>query len=192
MSRDWRIWLLIVSCVLACSFLALGQSAPETQDKPSVNSVVPAVVQAVEDEIYDLGEEGKYFLIDNQGAGDSKPATISIYISTEISADGRGVAIYKLMPYGEVYRYFTVRHDGLVVLSDDPQKGFKPTGGSMLTVYMSEDTVCDFTAHHSIKSSFVVDPEVSKGRLGEAIQRQLKRTGFSYRQHSEKQGKGKR
>lgn len=191
MLKVWRIWLVIVSCVLAYSFLSLGQSAPETQDKLAVNSVAPAVVQAVEDEVYDLGEEGEYFLIDNQGAGDTKPAAISIYISTEISADGHGIAVYKLMPYGEIYRYFTVRHDGLVVLSDDPHKGFKPTGGSMLTVYMSNDTVCDFITHRSIKSSFVVDPEVSRGRLGEAIQRQLKRTGFSYRQHSKKQGRAK-
>ena len=95
------------------------------------------------------------------------------------------------MPYGQVYRYFTIRNDELVVLSNDLRNGFRPVGRSMLTVYMSDEDVCDFIAHRSIKSSFVVDPEVSKGRLGEAIQRQLKRTGFSYRQHPENQNKWK-
>jgi hypothetical protein len=191
MLRVFRVGLLLASVVVTCSSLSFGQADTEMQGKIAANSVVPAVVQAVEDEIYDLGQEGKYFLIDNQGAGDSKPATISIYISTEISADGHGVAIYKLMPYGQVYRYFTVRHDGLVVLSNDPHQGFKPTGGSMLTIYMSDETVCDFIAHRSIKSSFVVDPEVSTARLAAAIKRQLKRTGFSYTQHLGTEGKRK-
>ena len=191
MLKVCRIWLLLFSFALVYSSSSDGQAAPQMKGRLSMSSVVPAVVQAVEDEIYDLGDEGEYFEIDNQGSGNTKPATISIHISTEISADGHGVAIYKFMPYGQVYRYFTIRNDELVVLSNDLRNGFRPVGRSMLTVYMSDEDVCDFIAHRSIKSSFVVDPEVSKGRLGEAIQRQLKRTGFSYRQHPENQNKWK-
>lgn len=191
MLKAFRISAMAVWCIFVYSSSLLAQTAPKTQGTLSMDAVIPAVVQAVEDEIYDLREEGKYFLIDNQGAGDSKPATISIYISSEVSADGHGAAVYKLMPYGEVYRYFVVREDGLVVLGDDPHNGLKPSGGSMLTIYMSDEAVCDFIAHHSIKSSFMVDPEVSKKRLSEAIERQLKRTGFSYRQRSAKREKGK-
>ena len=186
-----KILLLVVFCALASSSSFVGQAAPLTRTELDMDAVAPAVVQAVEDEIYDLGEEGKYFLVDNQGAGDSKPATISIHISTEISGDGHGVAVYKLMPYGEVYRYFTIHDDGLAVLSDDPHNGFKPTGGSTLTAYMSDDAVCDFIVHRSSKFSFVVDPKVSKRRLDEAIQRQLRRTGYSYRQHFHRQGNKK-
>jgi hypothetical protein len=172
-------------CMFFCSSSLIGQvTSQQPEKKVSVDAAISGIVQAVEDEIYDLHEEGKYFLIDNQAGGNTTPAKINIYISKEISADGRGVAVYKLMPYGEVYRYFVVHSNGLVVLGDDPHHGFLPSGGSMLTVYMSDEDVCDFITHRSIKSSFLVDPEVSKRRLNEAIQRQLERTGFSYRQHA--------
>jgi hypothetical protein len=183
MTKYFRNSLLAILWAFVCFSSSIGRAAPQPQKETVVDALVPAIVQAVEDEIYDLHEEGKYFLVDDQGAGNTTPATIAIYVSKEISANGNGVAVYKLMPYGEVYRYFVVRSDGLVVLSDDPHHGFLPTGGSMLTVYMSDEVVCDFIAHRSIKSSFVVDPDVSKQRLGEAIQRQLKRTGFSYRRY---------
>jgi hypothetical protein len=179
--------LMLVFLFSSLRSLSVGQAS---QKVPTADVVIPAVVQAVEDEIYDLNEEGKYFLIDDQGSGDRTPATISIYISKDISANGDGIAVYKLMPYGEVYRYFVVRDDGLVVLQSDPHHGFLPIGGSVLTVYMSADDVSDFIVHRSIKSAFVVDPAVSNQRLHDAIQRQLKRTGFSYRryfaQHSKK------
>jgi hypothetical protein len=181
------IWLLLALTFATVSGPILcGQTAQEVPEAKAVDQFIPAVVQAVEDEIYDYNYEGNYFLIDDQGAGDRTPATIGIYISREISKDGDGVAIYKLMPYGEVYRHFVVQKDGLAVLLGDPQKRFPPIGGSELTIYMSEDHVCSFIQHQSIKSYFTVDPSVSKQRLVEAIQRQLKRVGFSYRQYASK------
>ncbi|MGA1982947.1 MAG: hypothetical protein ABSG84_10750 [Acidobacteriaceae bacterium] len=182
---------LLAAIVVPMTFLSFLPGQIETQaGKATSAQTVQAVVQAVEDEIYDLRDEDKYFMVDNQGAGNTTSAKISIYISKELSADGDGVAVYKLMPYGEVYRYFVVRGDGLVVLSDDPHKGFLPNGGSMLTVYMSDEDVCAFISR-SIQSSFLVDPEAPKQRLDQAVQRQLKRTGFSYRQYSATHAKKK-
>lgn len=176
--------LLAIFCAFGSDSPSVGQATSQSSKEPSSDAVVPAVVQAVEDEIYDLHEEGKYFLVDNQGAGNTTPAKINIFISKDLSLQGDGIAVYKLMPFGEVYRYFILRSDGLVVLSGDPHHGFLPLGGSMLTVYMSDEDVCNFITNRSVKSFFIVDPEVSQQRLKEAIQRQLRRTGFSYRQHA--------
>jgi hypothetical protein len=185
--------LIAAGFLTISSWTCLGQSPQQIPKTKSVEPYIPAIVQAVEDEIYDHGYETNYFEIDNQGAGDTTPAKISIYISKEISEDGGdGIAVYKLMPYGEVYRLFYVRQDGLVMLLGEPEQRFHPTGGSMLTVYMSDDDVCDFIMRQAIKSSFVVDPEVSKQRLSEAIRRELKRTGFSYRRYAAQHPKKKK
>jgi len=176
--------ILFITALVAISCpIVFGQTAQQSPEMKPVDQYIPAIIQAVEDEIYDQKYEGEYFLIDDQGSGDSTPAKISIYISKEISKDGDGVAIYKLMPYGEVYRLFVVQKNGLVLLLGDPHNRFPPIGGSVLTVYMTDDKVCDFIRNKATKSFFTVDPEVSKQRLSEAIQRQLSREGFSYRQY---------
>jgi hypothetical protein len=185
-----QILIPAVHLMIGCSPF-FGQSTQQAAATKPVDPYIPAVIQAVEDEIYDDKYETNYFLIDNQGGGDAQAAKISIYISKELSKDGDGVAVYKLMPYGEVYRLFVVQQDGFVVLLGDPHNRFPPIGGSMLTVYMSDDEVCSFIQHRSIKSYFTVDPDVSKQRLNEAIQRQLKRIGFSYRQYAAKHAKKK-
>jgi hypothetical protein len=139
---------------------------------------LPAVVQAVEDEIYDMHHEGAYMEIDDNAGGGRTPATINIYVSKTLS-DGVGIAIYKDMPYGEVFRYFVVDGKVAVRLSGDPTS-FRPTGGSMLTVYMTDKTVCKFirNAYHT---TFTVDPSASPKRIRKAEERQLRRTGYSFR-----------
>src|SRR5258708_26089604 len=164
MPKHLQILVAAASMAIASSvlFSQASQQIPETNP---VAPHIPAIVQAVEDEIYDYDYEGNYFLIDNQGAGDTTPAKISVYISKDISKDGDGVAVYKLMPYGEVYRLFVVQKDGLVVLLGDPQKRFHPIGGSVLTTYMSDEDICNFIQQKSVKSYFTVDPAVPKQRL---------------------------
>ena len=182
MQARMQLHFIVVFMAVNCP-ISFGQSPQQALETKAVDQYIPAVIQAVEDEIYDYNDETKYFLIDDQGAGDTKPAKISIYISKEISKDGDGVAIYKLMPYGEVYRLFVIQKDGLVVLLGNPQNRFHPVGGSELTIYMTDEKICSFIQNRAVKSYFTVDPGVSKQRLNEAIQRQLKRVRFSYRQY---------
>jgi hypothetical protein len=182
MQRRMKLHATATLFVASCPIL-LGQPLQQTPETKAVDQYIPAVIQAVEDEIYDYHYETKYFLIDDQGSGDTEPAKISIYISKEISKDGDGVAVYKFMPYGEVYRLFVVQKDGLVVLLGNPQNRFHPIGGSELTIYMTNEKICSFIQQQAIKSYFTVDPAVSKQRLDEAVMRQLKRVGFSYRQY---------
>lgn len=88
--------------------------------------------------------------------------------------------IYKLMPFGEVERYFEIRKDGMVVLYGDPANGFPPNGGpSMKTVYLPDSGVMHAKLTW-IKRHVVIPFEPSRSVLLRAARRQKKRTGFSY------------
>lgn len=171
---------LMISALLL--LLVMPSKAQTVSQGPrDVRALLPAVAQAIEDELYDLGHERLYFQIDDQGGGNNSPAEITFYVSKAISPNGTGVVLYKDMPYGEVYRYFDVQKDGLVKLSGNPTSGFPPTGGSMLTIYMTEAEVCDFIEHKSYESKFTIDPDAPAKRIHEAEERQIRRTGYSFR-----------
>lgn len=170
-----------LATLLLCVAPAFAASAPSASPHSrNAKSLLPAVAQAIEDELYDLHHEGLYFQIDENAGGDSSPARISFYVSKTISG-GVGIVLYKDMPYGQVYRYFTVEKSGLIRLSGDPTSGFPPTGGSMLTIYMTDEEVIDFIEHKSYHSKFVINPQASTARIHAAERRQILRTGYSYR-----------
>ncbi|MBD8874358.1 hypothetical protein [Rhodanobacter sp. DHB23] len=171
---------LIPILLLVVIALPLKSQAVQQTTKDS-KSLLPAVAQAIEDELYDLKREGLYFQIDGNSGGDDSPAEISMYVSKDISPNGVGVVVYKDMPYGEVYRYFDVDSDGTIELAGDPVSKFPPHGGSMLTVYMTDEEVCNFIQSKSYKSKFVIDPQASSKRIHDAEVRQLRRTGYSFR-----------
>lgn len=144
-------------------------------------ALLPAVAQAIEDEIYDLKREGQFFEIDGNGGGADTPASISMYVLKEVSANGTGAVIYKNMPLGEVYRYFTVDSDGVVTLSGSPNSKFPMHGGSFLTIYTTSEEVSKFVMEESYKGKFVIDPKAPKKRIQDAEKRQISRIGFSFR-----------
>jgi hypothetical protein len=173
----------LISVLLLIVLIApLMAQSPSRAPRDS-KELLPAVAQAIEDELYDLRREMRYFQIDENSGGDSSPAEISMYVSKEISSNGTGVVVYKDMPYGEVYRYFNVGPDGTIKLAGNPTSKFPPTGGSMLTVYMTDEEVCDFIQHKAYKSKFTIDPLASPKRIRDAEDRQLSRTGYSFRLH---------
>ena len=175
-----KLLLVVLLAVLVSPVRA--QQAP-SQPARDAKAVLPAVAQAIEDELYDLRREKLYFQVDENSGGDNSPAEISMYVSKEISPNGTGVVVYKDMPYGEVYRYFDVGSDGLVKLSGDPMSKFPANGGSMLTVYMTDEDVCDFIQNKAYKGKFTINTVASPKRIREAENRQLQRTGYSFRLH---------
>src|SRR5579859_822609 len=70
--------------------------------------------QAIEDEIYDYGYYDKFYQIgENTGTPRHWMARTRIYINPLYdSSDRHGEVIYKLMPYGQIYRLFYVEEDG--------------------------------------------------------------------------------
>jgi hypothetical protein len=170
------------SLISLALFLVVSTQAYSGPQKRKVSdSEVKAVVQAVEDEIYDYGYENHFREMSENIASPAGAPQIRmrIYVDPEIDhADESGRVIYKLMPYGEVLREFIIRRNGLVVLSGDPQNGFPPTQESNTkTVYLDDDDVCRMK-HAWVRSFFVVNDSPTAKIVQEAVKRQKLRTGF--------------
>ena len=78
-------------------------TAAQGKDTKITETEAKAVIQAVQDEIYDYGYE-KHFFQMGENVGDSPlrwKSRLPIYIDPRID-NGEGQLIYKLMPYGEV------------------------------------------------------------------------------------------
>jgi hypothetical protein len=138
-----------------------------------------AVIQAVEDEVYDYGFGKEFYEIGiNSGTPHHWISKVPIYIEPGTDKDGNGRAIYRLMPYGEVFRLFFIRKDGIVVLIGDPDNKFPITQPSKLTVFMDDDEICRMKRQW-IRSSIFVDEQPSSETVDAAASRQEIRTGFS-------------
>jgi hypothetical protein len=181
--------------MLLLALLSLSvQANPELQKRKLSELEVKAIIQAVEDEIYDYGYQKYFYQMGEDVCAPPNPNSPTtrmwIYIKPELNVTySSGSVIYKLMPYGEVIREFVVRKDGMVIFSANPENGFPPTQESNTkTLYMDDDELCQ-AKHDWLKRSFIVVNSPSAERIQEAVQRQKLRTGFSdweYRHHKKK------
>jgi hypothetical protein len=143
-------------------------------------SEVAAVIQAVQDEIYDYGFEDDYSQVGENPArrGSARISRMPIYIDPSVK-NGEGRVIYHAAHYGEVFREFFIREDGIVVLDGDPGLGFPPTQPSHRTAYM-EGTSVRRMKRDWLKRFFRIDMSPSSRTIRAAADRQIRRTGFSY------------
>lgn len=141
---------------------------------------VKMVKQAVEDEIYDYGYYRDFYQIgENIGTPKHWVARVRIYINPVYNShDGYGQVIYKLMPYGKIYRLFYIEAKDRIRLNGDPQNHFPITQPSRQTVFMDDEEVRRFEQSWT-KSFFVIDTAPSMDTIRSAAQRQKARTGFS-------------
>jgi hypothetical protein len=144
------------------------------------------IVNAIEDEIYDYGLEARFRSIGKAvGGGEFE---IPLFVTSD-SQNSSYYIIYRLMPYGEIYRLITMGDDGLARLFRNPRSGFPPDAPATQTVYYDDEHICQLK-HSAVKLSFVVDTKPSPPRLKEAINRQKTRYGFSnLEEQRAKQGK---
>src|SRR5690349_13708661 len=129
-----------ISTVLLSWIFLSGLLASGSQHDPRVSPEVSNLTQAIQDEIYDYEYQENFF---PEGgpigiAVSSTRVRVPLYIDPE-SKDGEGRAIYKLMPHGEVLRYFRLQKDGNVRLEGDPELGFPASQPSRKTVYIADD-----------------------------------------------------
>jgi len=165
--------VLIDLMLLAVPVMVNGQPAVT---KPS-ESELKSLVQAIQDEIYDYGYQGQYFP-EGGPVGDlvtESTTRVPLYIKPSLD-DEEGHVIYKLMPYGEVLRFFHVQGDGTVVLDGDPELGFPSSQPNKKTVYL-KDSVVDLMKREWLKSSFEVELSPSPERVQGAVRRQKQRNG---------------
>lgn len=171
-----------ICITLALLFLALSQVAgleqkARTDDKladaqPLSQADKDAVVQAVIDEIYVNNLQP--YVIDVGKELSRSEYQLNIYFKPNLNKDNVGWVIYKLMPYGQVYRLFSVRSDGLAVLYGKLRDHFPPTQPSYLTVYMDDEELCQIEREWQ-KGYFTVQLKPSAGRIADAQSRQKKR-----------------
>ena len=161
--------------------LLLSTSSPSNAQGSTkvrlTQSETKALVQAVQDEIYDREYQG-YFFPEGGPVGDviSESRTrVPLYVDPVVE-DGEGEAIYKLMPYGEVVRLFHVHNDGTIVLDGDPELGFPASQPNRKTVYI-EDRAVNRMKRDWVKSSFQIDLSPSPETIQDVIRRQKQRTG---------------
>lgn len=169
----WSLILFFGLCVANS-----GKTHPPERDISQAE--VRAVIQAVQDEIYDYGYEEDY-AIDRNGqstSGTEREIPLSLYLRPQVE-HGEGAVIYVLNGYGEVYRLYHLRPDGLVVLDGDPELGFPPTQPSRKVIFMDAPYVKQLKARWR-KESFFVEAAPSRGAVRDAAKRQKERTGYSY------------
>lgn len=99
-----------------------------------------AAKQAIVDEIYANSLQG--YVADVGLKTSNSVYSLTVYFKPSLNADKEGWVIYKLMPYGQVLRMFTIRNDGIAVLFGNLRDHFPPTEPSYLTVYMNDDELC--------------------------------------------------
>lgn len=179
----------MIVAVIFCG-VCFAQSAP-TKNAGShflTEKELGSVIQAVEDEIYDYGYQSKFSFIGDAPSGATR---VPLYISPRVDKNSVSEIIYKYMPFGEVYRRFVLRDDGLVILYGDPELGFPPQLPDTSTLYLNDEDVCRMKSEWT-RTQFVVEPKPSQVRIDLAAHRQQERVKFSkteYKQGSKNQKK---
>jgi hypothetical protein len=171
-----------IALTLVLSFLALsqvvGQEQKATADDKSDNTRPlseadkDAVVQAIIDEMYVNNLQP--YVIDVGKELARSEYQLNIYFKPSLNKNNGGWVVYKLMPYGQVYRLFSMRSDGLAILYGKLRDHFPSTQPSYLTVYMDEDELCQIEREWQ-KGHFTVQLKPSAARIAEARARQQKR-----------------
>lgn len=143
------------------------------QKRPLREKEINAVIEAIQDEIYDLNLE-KHFLGVGATAKDNRDQEIlNVYFQPEVIEDSRSWVIYKLMPDGEILRMYEIGRSGQIYLHGKPGE-FRVTQPDYPTVYMDDDELCKLK-HDWIRRKFVVDMNPSAELVASARERQIQR-----------------
>ena len=170
-----RIPAFLLVLLLLSAFSS--SNAQDTTKIRLTQSQTRALVQAVQDEIYDREYQG-YFFPEGGPVGEviSESRTrVPLYVDPVVE-EGEGEAIYKLMPYGEVLRLFHVHKDGTVVLDGDPELGFPASQPNRKTLYLGDRDV-NRMKREWVKSSFDIDLSPRPEAIQDVVRRQKQRTG---------------
>jgi hypothetical protein len=182
----------IICVALALLFLTLSQGVgqenktgnAERSDttRPLSQSDKDAVVQAILDEMY--VDNLQPYVIDVGKELSRSEYQLNINFKPTLNKDNAGWVIYKLMPYGQVYRLFSIRSDGLAILYGKLRDRFPPTQPSYLTVYMDDDDLCQMERDWG-KGHFTVQLKPSSVRLAQA------RVGLRFKEVKLRQGRSR-
>ena len=160
--------------------LVLSRSTTPAQKRAVTESIKNAVVQAIQDELYDFGCQSYGFDAAEESGDDWYQ--LRAYVKPELLDDNQGEVIYKFLPLGEVIRVFSMEHNGLVVLYGHPEWKFPPTSSNFLTVYMDDDELCQHK-HDWLRVNYRMELKPGATLVRQAAERQRRRLGAGYRVH---------
>ena len=170
------IFLLILGAASILRAQAPGVASRTQEKRPIRDSEIQAVIQAIEDEIYDLNLEMYFFDLGGHIKGKPAIVNVNVYFQPEVIDNSRSWVIYKLMPGGEVYRMYEIGRSGRIYLFLKPGE-FRITQPSYPTVYMDDDDLCQLK-HEWTRRQFVVDTNPSKELVEAARTRQRDRQRY--------------
>jgi hypothetical protein len=162
----------LVSLVVLCVATTLLAGRPQ-QKRPIREAEINAVIEAIQDEIYDLKLEKDFFSVGATTKENRNREILNVYFQPELIEDSWSWVIYKLMPDGEVIRMYEIGRSGRIYLHGKPSE-FNITGPDYPTVFMDDDKLCKLK-HDWIKRQFVVDTDPSADLVAAARARQRQR-----------------
>jgi len=162
----------LASLVLLCVATTLLAGRPQ-QKRAIREADINAVIEAIQDEIYDLKVEKDFFSVGTTPRENRDQEVLNVYFQPEVIDNSRSWVIYKLMPGGEVIRMYEIGRSGRIYLHGKPGE-FNITGPDYPTVFMDDDKLCKLK-HDWIKRYFVVDTNPSAELVAAARARQRNR-----------------
>ena len=162
---------LVLSLTLGLVTPLLG-GRPQ-QKRPIRETEIKAVIEAVQDEIYDLKLEKDFFSVGATTKDNRNEEILNIYFQPDIIEDSGSWLIYKLMPDGEIVRMYEIGRSGRIYLHGKPGE-FRITQPDYPTVFMDDDQLCELK-HDWIKRDFTVDTRPSQQVVDAARERQRQR-----------------
>ncbi|MBZ5697136.1 MAG: hypothetical protein LAN18_01165 [Acidobacteriia bacterium] len=162
------IALFLMLC-LATALLA-GRSQ---QKRPIREAEINAVIEAIQDEIYDLNLEKDFFSVGTTTKDNRDQEILNVYFQPDVLDNSRSWIIYKLMPDGEILRMYEIGRSGRIYLHGKPGE-FRITQPDYPTVYMDDDDLCKLK-HDWIKRQFIVDTNPDPRLVAAARERQRAR-----------------
>src|SRR5260370_13095025 len=167
--------LLVLSLVLGFVTPLLG-GRPQ-QKRPIRETEIKAVIEAIQDEVYDLKLEKDFFSVGMTNKDNRNQEILNVYFQPDVIEDSRSWVIYKLMPDGEIVRMYEIGRSGRIYLHGKPGE-FRITQPDYPTVFMDDDQLCKLK-HDWLRRQFVLDTNPSPCLVAAARARQRQRNQAS-------------
>jgi hypothetical protein len=165
-----RVTLALVwTLTLATALLA---SRPQ-EKRPLRETEMNAVIEAIQDEIYDLNLEKYVNDIGTRSPNNRNQYSVNVYFQPEVIENSRSWVIYKLMPDGEILRMYELGRSGRIYLHGKPGE-FRMTQPDYPTVFMDDDELCKLK-HDWKKRYYTVNTDPSAELVAAARARQRAR-----------------
>jgi hypothetical protein len=155
-----------------CLATALLAGRPQ-QKRPIREAEINAVIEAIQDEIYDLNLEKDFFSVGTTTKDNRDQEILNVYFQPDVLDNSRSWVIYKLMPDGEILRMYEIGRSGRIYLHGKPGE-FRITQPDYPTVFMDDDELCKLK-HDWIKRQFIVDTNPDPKLVAAARERQRAR-----------------